>query len=1047
MPIQEETTAYGAPAYDRLRGVVAAAKRDDPLAPVTLLVPTNLCGTIARRALAGGFAGDGRRGVAGLTVMTVDRLAELLAAPKLTAQGRRPTTGPVLAAAWRRALAADPGPFVDVADHPATVTALVQSHRTLRDLSAEALHAVADSDPLTGEVVRLHRSVVASLQHRWYDAADLRAAARELLPTATAAAGLGTVVAFLPQDLDRSAAALVAALADTIPVHVIAGVTGIPRADAGVLRSVQRIANEQPRTPDMRSTNAHRVCHASDADDEVRGVVRDVVAACRTTKAHRIAVLYGNASPYARLLHEHLAAAGITVNGPGVRPTTERVLPRALLELLALADSQRLDRAAVFRLLSGAPIRDTDGAYVPASRWERISRIAGVVGGDDWARRLSRYAAEERRAADAEANEEAPRQGLIERHRRDADAADALRAFVADLRTRLDAGAEARSWATVASWALDAYHALLGTEENHRRLPEEEQRAAERVERILAGLRGLDAVETTADLAALREVVELELADDLPRTGRIGTGVLVAPLSAAVGLDADEVYVVGLAEGLCPGRILEDALLPDHARTAAGDELPAVRERIDRQHRQLLAAFAAAPKVTATFPRGDLRRSSERLPSRWLLPTMRALSGVPDLAATRWRDHPGAWLAGSPSYAATVTTTPVPATEQEWRLRTIAARQGDALRSDVALDRAIALQQARRSNDFTRYDGNLAAHAGELPDPADGMRIVSPTALESWVSCPHRYFLQRTLRIEPVEQPEELLTISPAERGSLLHEALDQFFHELRDASTVPGPDDTWTSTQQQRLREIGEQVADEYEERGVSGHPTIWQRERMLLVDDLVRVLDADAKVRSSERRRQVRSELEFGKGDNRTPVVVALPNGRAVRFRGSADRVDECADGTLVVTDYKSGKADNYKRLSETNPDEKGSRLQLPVYGYAALQLLGRADGPVCMEYWFIGPRDRGKRFGYGLTPAVEERYAEVLATIVDGIAGGLFPANAPEDQPWSSFVACAYCDPDGLGAKDRRLQWQRKRDADVLAPYLALVDPEAAVATVTS
>ena len=127
-------------------------------------------------------------------------------------------------------------------------------------------------------------------------------------------------------------------------------------------------------------------------------------------------------------------------------------------------------------------------------------------------------------------------------------------------------------------------------------------------------------MEPAADLALLGLTLDLELSGDLPRHGRIGDGVLVAPLSAAIGLDADEVFVLGLAEDLVPGRIGADALLPDEIRALAGGQLPLARERIERRRRHVLAAFAAAPAVTASYPRGDLRRSTERLPSRWLCP-------------------------------------------------------------------------------------------------------------------------------------------------------------------------------------------------------------------------------------------------------------------------------------------------------------------------------------------------------------------------------------------------------------------------------------------
>ena len=177
-------------------------------------------------------------------MQTVDRLAELLAAAGLTAAGRRPATGPVLSAAWRSALADEPGVFAAVADHPATVTALVESHRDLRDLSADALAAVAATGSLTAEVVRLHREVVSRLTEQWYDVTDLRAAAADALAGDGSGGGLGAVVVFLPQDLPTNATRLLASLADRTEVHVIAGLTGDAHADAGVLRTLRRVTGD-----------------------------------------------------------------------------------------------------------------------------------------------------------------------------------------------------------------------------------------------------------------------------------------------------------------------------------------------------------------------------------------------------------------------------------------------------------------------------------------------------------------------------------------------------------------------------------------------------------------------------------------------------------------------------------------------------------------------------------------------------------------------------------------------------------------------------------
>ena len=77
------------------------------------------------------------------------------------------------------------------------------------------------------------------------------------------------------------------------------------------------------------------------------------------------------------------------------------------------------------------------------------------------------------------------------------------------------------------------YADLVGDLEE-RRLPEGEQRAAAAVLRTLDALSGLDSLESVADLALLDLTLDLELSGDLPRHGRIGDGVLVAPLAAAI---------------------------------------------------------------------------------------------------------------------------------------------------------------------------------------------------------------------------------------------------------------------------------------------------------------------------------------------------------------------------------------------------------------------------------------------------------------------------------------------------------------------------------
>lgn len=982
MAVSVRTTPYGAAAYRALAAAVREAKGGNPLAPVTLIVPGERVGVAARRALARGVE-PGRPGIAALQVLTLRRLAETLVGDRFALQGRRPLTGPVLAGAVRSVLAAEPGLFAPVRDHIGTVRALATAHRALRPLPETLLDALSGS--VTQETVRVHRALERATAARFFDEVDLLQAAA-VTPHVE-----GRVVLFLPQDLDAPEAALLRAVGDTTAVDVVLGLTGDPRADEAPCRAlgVEPEAGEPPRGDD--------VLHASDPDDEVRGVVRRVVTALAERPGYRIAVLYGSADPYARLLHEHLARAGVEIFGRGVRPTAEGRLGRAVLRLLALPDHD-FRRDEVLAYLADAPLR------VPSSAWERMSRTAGVVRGDDWQRLQAHARERETWLADHPDAED----WQLDRARRDAETARALLAFVSDLRDRLHRVSAATTWRELGAEVLalwEAAHELDG-------LPPEEQRAADRITQTLTSLAGLDDVAGPADAVLLRELLELELADDLDRVGRIGTGVHVGPVSEGVGEDVDLVYVLGAAEGMLPPRSGDDPLLPDAIRAATDGALPTLAQRLARQHRHVLAALAAAPEGgrVLSFPRGDLRSGGTRVPSRWLLPTLRALAGDDGLQATGWESVPG--LHELPSYAGALARETRPATEQEWRQR--AAVDGTPLR-DAVLVRARKARAARRGNDFTAFDGNLAGE--ELPDPTTD-RAVSATALEAWVHCPHGYFVRHLLRVVPVEQPEDVVQISVMERGNVLHDVLEALVVRAMDEGWAPGPGEPWPDQARGVLKEAADERFAVAEAEGVTGFELLWEQDREVLRADLLDWLGHDDR-RRTDGLAPLAAEWEFAAAE------IPLGDGRTLRMRGKVDRIDRGVDGRLVVTDYKSGQSKSYERLHD-DPCDRGQRLQLPVYALAAAAEFGDGGAPVRSEYWFTSRKGRFARIGYPVGEAVVAQARTALRTIADGLSGGVFPARPKGGT--NVLYDCPACDPDGLGERDGG--WDRKGGAPELA-----------------
>jgi RecB family exonuclease len=480
-----------------------------------------------------------------------------------------------------------------------------------------------------------------------------------------------------------------------------------------------------------------------------------------------------------------------------------------------------------------------------------------------------------------------------------------------------------------------------------------------------------------------------------------------------------------MAEGAFPPRRLEDSLLPDVERAAAGGELALRAHRVHDDRRHLLAAVAGAHEAVLCQPRGDLRRSGDRPASRWLLRDAARLACLPTLRTDDLESHAAEpWIEHVSSFTVGLARTPTPATEQELRLAAVARGlpRHAVLTGDATLTRGLEALRARRSPAFTRFDGNLTAVAGDIGIPAP----TSATRLQTWAACPHAYLLQYVLRVDPVEEPERRLDMTPLDKGSLVHEVLDAF---VKDALRRGEPIEEWTAADAARLHLVADDVFARYEAEGRAGRALFWRRDKARIAADLERFL-ADDNARLARGVRPVATELEFD------DLRVALPSGRVLTVRGSVDRIDRRADGSLIVLDYKTGKADDYRALSEENPHLNGTRLQLYLYALAVGDALP-TDAPVWAGYCFNTTRGEFRQIGYTVTDAVAADVGGAIDTIVDGIANGVFPAH-PAEQPAWRYVDCWYCTPDGLGATDRRRDWERKRSDPALAAYVALSEP---------
>ncbi len=924
------------------------------------------------------------------------------------------------------ALADDPGPFAAVADHHATESALASLYAELSNVAPATLdHLEREGGPTARTAVRFCRAIAGHLRDFHDEAAMARAAAGRV-DLAAVLGSFGHVIWYLPAPLTRPLGDVLAAVLRTAPSTALVGTTGDTGADASVRRTCELVGVDLPAVPsaDTRPT-AQRIVSVTDADEEVRAVVREVAAlAERGVRLDRIGIFHPTPDPYVGVIEQQLAAAGIPANGPSRRRLADTVAGRTLLRAIELP-SERWRRDKVMALVSGGPLRAGDERVHPA-RWESLTREAGVVQDvRDWRAKLAGH-----RLSIERSITEPPRDvddAWVERRQRDIVDVERLAQFVDELAEGVRRVERAHGWPDKAAAAKALLHQLLGDGHQHRRWPDAEQLAFERIEDVLVRLATLGELEPDPSHDVFVRALSAEVDVTRGRSGRFGEGVVYGPLAGAAGHDLDAVFIVGCSEGLWPTARRDDVLLPDAIRSLAAGQLELRAARLDDQHRAFLVALAAAPAGarTLTFARGDLRGNRSALPSRWLLDSASVLAGR-TVHATDFADLGPPSVELVPSFARGLDAA-VHGSLDERDLAVLAqfADAGGAVLEhpiSTSVGRGFEAQAARRSEQFTEWDGNL----GGQPLGSGDDRPMSPTRLERWSACGFRYFLSHVLGLRDRDDPERVVDLSPLDRGSGVHLVLERFIGEAIDKGP-PTPDEPWSAADRARLREIADEVFADQESRGRTGRPILWKVAKAELFAVLDEFSRADDRYRAETGSTPIRVELPFGFDDSE-PVQLTLPSGRTMSFHGFADRVDRASDDHLLVTDYKTGKGDQYVGLSAADPVREGTTLQLGLYAEAARQLLGAESTEA--HYWMVDPRADYKRHGYEWTADRRERFIAVLETIVAGIDAGVFLVDPGEwDIFRGTYRTCAFCEFDRLCVRDRGEQFDVKVEAPAL------------------
>ena len=1049
---------------EALWDLVTAAKQDDLMAPVTVVSPSRYASLSLRQDL-------GLVGFVNVRFIQLPVLAELLGGAALAAQGRKPLTSTLQGIALRQSLLRAKGSLEPVNTHPKTQASVRASFRELRRLDAAELEDLEQRGGVAGEVVSLYRKYRAEVSQQWFDREDLVASAAEAVALERAAAldDLGHIVFYLPHSVSPAEAKLMQALAGKGRCSVIAGNTGDFQADAPITALVEGLEPELGKANPAAGAPADPVLPPGDAHlhiaptthEELRWVIRQIVeeADSSGTPFHRMAVLYRMENPYATLIRDEMALAGIPLAGPGRDILAESAVGRTLLGLLALPGND-FRRDLVMAWLTGCPVSPPGGnldTFSP-SQWDAVSRQAGIVSGvQQWLDRLDIYEKATLERADRDEALESISEAQAEARRESARTAAEIRAFIQRLAKDMTPPDEGSSWTAFCAWVevLLSNYLARPSEAGNSFAAEQFDRDLETIAGVLQDIKAADALKQSPEAADaiqtpttaedFRQVLTDALQAPQGHLGPTGQGVFVSPFETAAGMDFDRVWLVGMIEGGTPPAIRPDPLLPELPRRPDG-LLSRAEQRIAAERFNYLSALSTAPRRSLSYPVSETSSRRQAHPSRWFLDQATELAGeavhssnLPSYSSSPWLS-----VARSAEESLANLLEVNLADILDYNLQALVGWKRDEKppsRHPLAAQGALALgnrlRRSRNSRRLTHYDGNLSGVAATARFARGLDRTpISPTRLETWASCPFRYFLGSVLRLGALEKPEDTTSISALDRGSLIHGILEKFIADCTVDGRLPAPGQQWRDTDRTRLMQVAEEQFSAAESRGVTGRPLLWDIARQDILDDLSTFLVEDSALRSRVGTGLTRVEAEFGMGGD-TPEVLDQETG--LKFRGYIDRVDVTTDGSeVLVIDYKTGRASYYDGL-EKDPIDRGKHLQLGVYSLAAKELVPGA-ARFRAAYWF--PTSRGGfKFAPGdfleiANPDVGQRFREGVNLITSGIRKGAFPAN-PGPFTNNKYENCRFCDFDTLCPSRREDVWERKKRDELAAGYLELVE----------
>lgn len=465
---------------------------------------------------------------------------------------------------------------------------------------------------------------------------------------------------------------------------------------------------------------------------------------------------------------------------------------------------------------------------------------------------------------------------------------------------------------------------------------------------------GFALADEVLSIDELAEVLEAGLAQlSLGLAPPMLDQVLVGSIDRSRHPELRAVILIGFNDGLFPQPAAEDAILSDDDRATLIDAgvpvlAPAKTRSLEENLLTYIGVTRASERLTVTYATTDDEGKALR-PSPYVAALMRACPGltverVSDPAASR-EDWDILSPADLPRRIAMELRARPTLGEDECDRRSVFNELYERVRGGAD---AASLGRATRAfcdPGAIRLSEALLGrvHAAPLE--------TSISRLETFASCPFKYFAESTLGLKPRSEA----ALEAADVGTVHHAILEDFVR------TLSGRDIGFGELDEAELAASLEASCGRVGAKQAGGGLVSLARDAYVLSrtrESLRRVLSAQRTLGRSGRVRPRGVEVPFGmdEPDGLSALEIRSPKGRRILLRGYIDRVDvaELADELLgVVVDYKTTRD---KRL-DLSGAYHGISLQLIGYLLALSEhgesLTGRPIRPIGAFYVSLSPK----------------------------------------------------------------------------------------------